>query len=317
MRILLVRLSALGDVATGLAPLASLRARFPAGTIGWLVEARFADLLRGHPHLDRLHVYERGRPGGLWRALAGVRRERYDAAVDLQGNLKSGLFVLASGAGRRVGLGPPMSREGNGILVRECFPPRAPHRVEAYLGLLDDAFGPGPRPPPLLPAVASIEPAIVLHPGTSRFGAFKQWPLPRFAELGRRLAARLSLPVVVTAGPGERGQAEEVARGIEGARVVEPPGIPALRDLLAGARLVVAGDTGPAHVAAALGVPTLTLFGPKDPRHAAPYGPRAGHVVEGVRCSPCALRYCPDPVCMTRLGVEKVERSALALLEGA
>jgi heptosyltransferase-1 len=317
MRILIVRLSALGDIATGLAPLAALRARFPSGTLGWLVEARFADLLRGHPHLDRLHVYERGRAGGFWRAVSAVRRMGYDAAVDLQGNLKSGLFIAGSGAGRRVGLGPPMSREGNGLFVRERFPPRAEHRVEAYLGLLDDAFGPGPRPPPLLPAVAAIEPAVVLHPGTSRFGAFKQWPLDRFAALGRRLAARFSLPVVVTAGPGERAQAEAVAQGIEGARVVEPRGLAALRDVLAGARLVVAGDTGPAHVAAALGVPTLTLFGPKDPRHAAPYGPRARHVVEGVRCSPCALRHCPDPVCMTRLGVEKVERAAIALLEEA
>jgi len=322
MRILLVRLSALGDVVTGLHPLSSLRTRYPEGRIGWLVEDRFAALLEGHPQLDRLHVYERGkyRRGRLWalvRLLRGLRRERYDVALDLQGNLKSGVLTRLSGARRTLGLAPPLSREGNRLFLRELVTPPEGHRVDAYRRLVDAAFGPGPHAPPVLPASGGAPGAVVLHPGTSRFGAFKQWPLPHFAELGRRLAARLGAPVVVTAGPGEGSQAAEVARAIEGARVAEPAGLRALADLLGGARLVVACDTGPAHIAATLGVPTLTLFGPKDPRHAAPVGPRARAVRKGVRCSPCALRYCPDPVCMTTLGVDEVEREALRLLEGA
>jgi ADP-heptose:LPS heptosyltransferase len=157
--------------------------------------------------------------------------------------------------------------------------------------------------------------AVVLHPGVSRFGAFKRWPAAAFADLADRLAARLRAPVILTAGPGERGDAEEVrGRMRHRADVVEPSGLRSLVDLLGGARLFVASDTGPAHIAAALGVPTVTLFGPKDPEILAPVGPRARAVRAGVRCSPCALRSCPDPVCMTDLPVDLVERTAIELL---
>jgi ADP-heptose:LPS heptosyltransferase len=316
VRLLLVRLSALGDVALSLHVLAAARARLPEAKIGWLVEDRFAPLLEGHPQLDRLHVYERRRAPFPWRLVTGLRRERYDIALDLQGNLKSGLLARLAGARRTVGLDAPLAREGNRLLVRERVPPRPGHRLAAYLGLVDAALGPGPDPPGSLPADGEAHGAIVLHPGASRFGAFKRWPVASFAELGDRLGRRLGARVLLTAGPGERADADDVRRRMtHPAEVVEPEGLRLLADLIRGARLFVAADTGPAHIAAVLGVPTLTLFGPKDPRALAPVGPRARAVRAGVRCSPCALRFCPDPVCMTTLPVDLVERSALELLE--
>ena len=135
MRILIVRLSALGDVVTGLHVLSTLRARFGSARLGWLVEDRFAALLEGHPHLDVLHVYERRRlrrPWGWWRLAplaARLRRERYDVALDLQGNLKSGFLTRLSGAKRRAGLGPPLAREGNGRFLTEQVPPPAGHQI--------------------------------------------------------------------------------------------------------------------------------------------------------------------------------------------
>jgi lipopolysaccharide heptosyltransferase I len=318
VRLLLVRLSALGDVAMGLHVLATVRARQPDARVGWLVEDRFAGLLQGHPQIDVLHVYARRRarvPWVLAELLKELRRERYDLALDLQGNLKSGFLARLAGAKRTMGLDAPLAREGNRFFVTERVPPPAGHRLDAYLKLLDHAIGPGGTAPATVPASGERHGALVLHPGVSRFGAFKRWPAASFAELADRLAARLEAPVILTAGPGERVDADDVrARMHRAATIAEPKGLRALADLLLGARLFVASDTGPAHIAAALGVPTITLFGPKDPAVMAPVGPRARAVRAGVRCSPCALRSCPDPVCMTTLAVDQVERDALALL---
>ena len=318
MRLLLVRLSALGDVAMALHVLSTVRARRPDARVGWLVEDRFAGLLEGHPQIDALHVYERRRarvPWALVRFARELRRERYDLALDLQGNLKSGFLARLAGARRTVGLDAPLAREGNRFLVRERVRPPEGHRLDAYLALVDAVLGPGATAPAMLPAGGERHGSIVLHPGVSRFGAFKRWPAEKFAELADRLASRLGAPVILTAGPGERPDADDVrTRMRHEARIVEPRGLRPLADLLRGARLFVASDTGPAHIAAALGVPTLTLFGPKDPGILSPRGPRARAVRAGVRCSPCALRSCPDPVCMTTLPVDLVERDALDLL---
>jgi lipopolysaccharide heptosyltransferase I len=318
VRLLLVRLSALGDVAMTLNVLSTARARCPEARIGWLVEDRFAGLLEGHPQLDSIHIYERRRsrlPWVLARLVAALRRQEYDIALDLQGNLKSGVLARLAGARRTVGLDAPLSREGNRLFVRERVAPRAGHRIHSYLALVDAALGAGATAPGQLAGGREAHGAVVLHPGTSRFGRFKRWPAPAFAELGDRLAERLGTAVLLTAGPGERADAEEVRQRMRhAAAIVEPQGLRALTELLDGARVFVASDTGPAHVAAALGVPTVTLFGPKDPGILAPLGARVRAVAAGARCSPCALRHCPDPVCMTELPVVLVERAVLDLL---
>jgi len=306
--------------------LATLRARLESAHLGWLVEDRFAGLLADHPHLDRLHVFERrggGVPGRWWRAArlaARLRRERYDVALDLQGNWKSGLWARASGAGRVVGLDRPWAREGSQRLLTERVTPPAGtrHRVDAGLALVGHLLGAGPAAAGRLPGAPVPHGAIVLHPGASRFGAFKRWPIESYAELAGRLHARTGADFLVTAGPGEEDDAQALlARMRVPAKRAPTPSLAALVAVLGGARLVVAADTGPAHIAAVAGAPTVTLFGPKDPDVLAPRGPRAVAVREGVRCSPCALRWCPDPVCMTGLAVDRVERAALALLDGA
>ena len=324
MRILIVRLSALGDVVIGLHVLSTLRARLGSARVGWLVEDRFANLLQDHPQIDSLFVYGRKtiwRPAGFGRfrrMIRALRAERFDLVLDLQGNLKSGVLSRLSGAKRRVGLAPPASREGNHRFMTETVPAPPGHRFDEQRALLDHAIGPGEDAPAVLPANPKEHGAILLHPGVSAFGAFKRWPADSYARLGDRLGRKLGRPVLITAGPGERAQAESVARGMEGdAEIAEPSDLRDLIDTLAGAHLVVAADTGPAHLAAATGVPTLTLFGPKDPALLAPLGPRTATARAGVRCSPCSLRACPDPICMTQLGVDQVEAAALALLEGS
>ena len=319
-----MRLSALGDVVMGLNVLSTLRARFGSAHIGWLVEDRFAPLLEGHPQIDSLHVYERKGIGPLsgWpRVIAlakELRAENYEVALDFQGNMKSGVLTRLSGAPRRVGLAPPLSREGNARFMTESVAAPAGHRCASYHGVLNQVFGPGPAAPALLPAQAEGDGEVIFHPGVSGFGAFKRWPPEHFAALGDRLAQALGRGIALTAGPGERAQAEAVRDRMRcDARIIEPPSLKALVNTLAGAHLVVAADTGPAHIAAATGVPTVTLFGPKDPGVMAPLGRHTRAVRAGVRCSPCRLRACPDPICMSELSVDAVESEALALLEEA
>lgn len=315
-----MRLSALGDVVTGLHVLATVRARLPSARVGWLVEDRFAGLLEGHPQLDDLHIYPRrtGPLRGAARLVGSLRRARYDLALDLQGNLKSGVLARLSGARRVMGLDGALSREGNRLFVRERVAAPPGHRNDAYWALLDAAIGPGPRHLASFPAPAPPHDAIVLHPGVSRWLPFKRWPARSFAELGDRLGRRLGTDVLVSSGPTDHEEATAVVRSMRArARLADEPGLPALVRLLTGAKLVVAADTGPAHLAAAAGVPTVVLFGPTDPEVAAPLGPRVRNLRAGVRCSPCELRSCPDTVCMSSISVDAVERAALDLLERA
>jgi len=323
LRILVVRLSALGDVVIGLHVLSTLCARVGSANVDWLAEDRFAPLLEGHPQIDTLHVYERrqlGQRGGLrqlWNLVGELRAAHYDLVIDLQGNMKSGVLSRFSGAPRRVGLAPPLSSEGNRLFMTESIAARPGHRIDSYRDLIDQLFGPGDFPTAILPSEPEDHDALLFHPGVSGFGEFKRWPPEHYAALGDRLSAALERPVLLSAGPGERSQAEAVQQRMSvPATIVEPASLKALVNTLAGAHLVVAADTGPAHLAAAAGVPTITLYGPKDPSVLAPLGPRAEAVRAGVRCSPCTLRACPDPICMSELSVDQVEAAALALVRG-
>jgi lipopolysaccharide heptosyltransferase I len=341
-RILLVRLSAIGDVLQCLPAAAELRRARPGASLHWLVEDRCAPVLQGHPLLDGVVVYERRalvrearRPwlwpralARIWRLRRSLRAVRPDAAVDLQGNLKGALLSRLSGAPRRIGLaagqgGKERSHWFHTERVRLPAPPV--HRAARARALLAPLGLPeaGPReavPPAGVEAAgpaaeawlasAGIRPGgyAVLHPGVSGFGDLKRWPADRWAALARALRDRRALPVLLTAGPGEEALADEVAALSAGA-ARRGPATRSLADLgalLVRAAVVVGSDTGPVHMAAALGAPTVALFGPKDPAVYAPTGPRARIVWKQVWCSPCRLRRCGDPVCMTAMRVDEV-----------
>lgn len=353
-RILLVRLSAVGDVLHALPVLSALRDRWPAAHLAWAVEDRAASLLEDRGELNRVIVFPRRAlsaaakrsPRAGWRALrgflAGLRGAGpFDAALDLQGNLKSGLVVRASGATLRVGPGRRHGREGNHLFLtrRVEVPPSARHRVERNLALASGLVGekltwsdPGfPRGARAVSAADEIlaaagRPAsggyVLVHPGTSGFGRFKRWPAERFGAFVRRLVDD-GHDVVATAGPGEEDLVREVlaASGTQAALLV-PPDLPTLAEIQARARLVVAPDTGPLHLAALTGVPVLGLFGPKDPEVYGPYGRRRDGTVgpldvitrDDVGCRPCTRRRCDLPLCMTTMNPDDVLQRARALL---
>jgi heptosyltransferase-1 len=326
--VLVVRLSALGDVLFALETVAALRAERPDVRVDFLVEDRFAGVLADHPDLRAVRTLPRrggiARIRALW-ALA--RGPRYDAVLDVHGLLKSALPARFVRTRRRIGFAPPLAKEGAHRFYTETVevPRPTPHRAEQglhllrALGLRGDA-----RPARLGSAVPPAElahtdgPLVILHPGTSAFAAFKRWPIERFAELAARLSGE-GVRVGVSFGPGEQDLADAIRAAAPASLPLDGAALGLLR-LAAGYRtadVVVAADTGPLHIAAAAGARVLALFGPKDTNL---YGPRdhgAGHRVlhHDVPCRPCRRRRCASPVCILGLDVDSVHAEVRNMLE--
>ena len=356
-RILIVRLSALGDVLHGLPVLTALRARFPEARIDWAVEDRAVDLLRHRGDLDRILPFPRkalsGSLRGIPRPLRLVQTARgfvrharagdYDVALDLQGNLKSGAVTRASGAALRFGLGGKDAREGNRWFTQRRFlpPGHVRHRVERNLALASALVGEAlPYVAPGFPvseedrataqsllhgAGASPGSYVVLHPGTSGFGAFKRWPPERFAALARALSSE-GAQILITYAPGEEPLAEAIEREADGAATpLATSGLGVLAEVIRSACGFVAADTGPLHLAGLVGTPLLGLFGPKDPAVYGPYGIRRDGTAgllgvltqEDVACRPCSLRRCGTPLCMTTMEPARVHQALAGILANA
>jgi heptosyltransferase-1 len=332
-RILIVRMSSLGDVVQSVPVATALRRSHPAARITWAVEARFAELLDGHPAIDRLVQFPamewrgvgRGWTSSFRAAVRGLRAESYDAAVDLQSLAKSSLVALLSRAPLRVG--HPWQREGAGLVSR-AVPDRAgAHVVEQYLACAE-ALGASPAEVTFdLPVRAAARARvsemldghgrgrgwIVLNPSASK--ARKCWPVERWVELTKGLADAGDL-VLVGAGAEVRRHREIARRA--GTGVHDLTGRTTLAELvalLAGSTLHVGHDSGTGQIAAALGVPVVSIFGPTDPRRAAPWGQAHLALKHDGLCAPTCPRLCPHRRrCLTAVTVEEVARLARSVL---
>jgi lipopolysaccharide heptosyltransferase I len=301
-RIALVKLSSLGDVVHALPVAATLKAARPGARLAWVAERREAALLRGHPALDEVIVadtrgWRRARtPAAARAALADVRALRrrlsawrFDVALDLQGLMKSGLIAAACGAPLRIGFAAGWGREPLHALFvnrRVQPPPSARHVVDQYLALLAPLDVEDRRYDFYLPlspvaearmeewlAATGLKPQrrlVVLNPGAGR--AEKRWPVEHFAALARRLAQEADAQVTVVWGPGEESTARAIVAHGALATLAPPTDLDALLALLRRASVVVAADTGPLHLAAALGVPCVGLYGPTAAARNGPYG---------------------------------------------
>jgi ADP-heptose:LPS heptosyltransferase len=328
-QVLVIRLSALGDVLFALETVAAIHRERPDVAIDFLVEDRFAGLLKGHPQIRKVLIYPRRSRWQIPGSLLAIRHKRYDVALDLHGIQKSALHMLFAKAKHKVGPGAPASREGASYAYSQtvAMPTPPPHRAAVghmllkSIGLSGEPASPalGTQPPreELLAGLAT--PRVLLHPGTSSFASFKRWPTDRFAELARRLTNR-GIGVVVGYGPGEEDLAAPAlaaAPDIRAANGLEL-GLAGLAGTMQDCDVVVAADTGPLHLAAAVGTRCVALFGPKDPNR---YGPR-GHadiqheiLFHDVPCRPCKRRSCATPQCVLGIDVETAENAVLRQLE--
>ncbi|GAB4312526.1 MAG: lipopolysaccharide heptosyltransferase I [Candidatus Sumerlaeia bacterium] len=347
--ILIVRLGAIGDVVHTLPALTALRKEFPGVRLSWMVEALSAPLLEGHPHIDHLHVlpYRKKTPWkkylrALWHTGRELRREGVDVAIDFQGLTKSGLAAWSSGASLRVGFGGAESREWNRFFMnRRVTPgeadvhvidknlallralgiekagrrfvlpdfPRAGERIASWWG---GCFGPDER-------------VVMINPGAG--WETKRMPLETWRAVAARLSAEVGMRVVVLWGPGERESAEALVRSVNAAAGVDGAALPApdttlqeLVELTRRAALFLGGDTGPTHIAAALGVPTLSVFGGSDSRRNEPAGPRARSLQNfALSCVPCWKTRCPLTgdrrlACLKTLPPDRIYAEAIRLL---
>jgi heptosyltransferase-1 len=345
MKVLIVKVSALGDVVHALPVLAYLRSADPQMAIDWLVEESFAPLLEGHPLIRkvirlRTKAWRRQGAGqGAWQSLAAgaaLRRERYDVVLDLQGNSKSGLFTLLSGAPLRFGFDRTGTREWPNRLAtnrKVTLGADAFHVSDRSLAVARAAFPGGSLRPLAGPLAAdpgamervelllrerglSGQPVVVFHYGTT--WQTKLWSLENWQRLADRLCDTGVQPLLTWGNDDELAAAEAI-RAASGERcLVWPRGtLPELVALLQRADLVVGGDTGPIHIAAAVGTPTVSLFRVTDARRNGPRG--EGHLClqTPLDCSPCLRKSCPrDRECAASIAVEAVLEAVTSRLGG-
>ena len=327
-RICIVKTSSLGDVVQTLPVLDAVRRRFPRAEISWVVNKSYAPLLRPIPLIDQVIEFDRdchwrdfGAAGRFAREFVGtLRRNRFDLVIDLQGLLRSGLMTWLTGAKRRVGLAS--AREGAWLFYTEVVDDRgagpggAVDRYWRVAELLGMGRFPKRFPLNLSPAerqwatdrlAGLARPILAISPG-ARWET-KRWPAQRFAEVANGVLGPTGGSVVLLGAPGEEPLAAEVARGLE-VPYVDLAGVTTLRRLaaaLASCDALFANDSGPMHFAAALDVPTVSMFTCTDPRRAAPFG--AGHQVvqTTVSCRASYLKRCDRLDCMKELTTQRVE----------
>lgn len=344
MKVLIVKVSALGDVVHALPVLAYLHQVNPEVKVDWLVEKSFAPLLEGHPLLHRVVALDtKGwRKQGGWAAVSGslsilrqLREQSYDIVLDLQGNSKSGLFTRLCGARNRYGFDREQVREWPNLLAtnhKVTIPEECHHITSRYLQIARAASSDGLEvepagPLPVIPQAASAvdgqlqaagltdRPFIVAHYGTT--WKTKLWPLASWQELVANLTAE-GLSVILTWGNEKEHAAAEVIHRASGNRaLIWPRGsLKELIALLARADLVVGGDTGPIHIAAAVHTPTVSIFRVTDASRNAPLGTKHVSISSKLECAPCLRKACDlDEECGQSISVDTVYHAILTQLD--
>ena len=300
MNILVVRLGALGDVVHTIPAVAALRRTYPDAQIDWLVDAKHRAIPDLVSVLDDVIALEGSTPNAWRTAIVAMRQTAYDVAIDFQGLLKSAVLARASGASRVIGFSiwhlrektarpfysaTPHDDSEEGHVIRKNL------RLLRVLGIERDVIEfplrrSGSRVADILRQLVP-GPYALINAGAA--WPNKRWPPERFGEVAAFLAEARGLTPVVLWGPGEDALAQTVIDASAGRAVLAPPSRP--EDLVAMAReasLVVSGDTGPLHIATAVGTPTVSIFGPTNP---ARNGPWSGDDVAVSRFDQCGCHY--------------------------
>ena len=332
MNVLLIKLSSIGDVVHTLPTLAEIRRLHPKAHITWLVEEEAHDIIRGNPYINRIIVSKRkiwqknlSNPSMLLRTLKEVshfireiRDTSYDLVIDLQGLFKSGILVYLTRGERKVGY--DKTRELSYLFLNERIKPFHPdqHAVLRYINLakylgangthLDFGIPVGETEKEYIDRIINVskKPIIAINP-MARWKT-KQWNHGKFAELADKIHHQLDAMVIFT---GSKDHIIDVARILsymesEAINLVGKTTLKQLAHLFKHSKLVVSTDSGPMHIAAAVGTRVIALFGPTSPSRTGPFG--EGHVIirKDLPCSPCLKRSCPTLECMDSISVEDV-----------
>lgn len=344
-RFAIIRLSAIGDVLHATPVARALKTKFPACHITWIVGQASYPMVKDNPFIDEVYIWSRERWETMmrqgkwieaWRMWRQLRQDmaarRFDIALDVHGLLLSGMVTKVTGAPRRIGLGD--TKEPNWLFMTERSPsqPQEVHAIQRYLSILrplgitthdykmtlclDEQAKRYAEEFFTRHAIRKNEKVVVLNPATT--WPAKNWPAEFFAAAADALARNAR--IIVCGGPGDIEIVNKVmARSA--APVINAVGQTSLQQLAAiigRANLVIAGDTGPLHMAVALGVPTVSIFGPTDPARFGPLSP--GHIVlrSKAGCMPCHKTVCPrkSMLCMNDIRPDAVIAAARRVLAG-
>lgn len=356
--VLLVKLGSLGEVVHTLPAAKAIRNAFPEAHLGWVVEQSSASLVRSQPWVDETIEWGRRRWGALGKLLSRLRSGHWDAAIDFQGRFASGLIAWLSGAPRRVGFTPSLEAAHGFYNERLLLETLEIHAVERNLALAAKLIGEAPATPLERPYLLRLPPAgdlgagtlFPLHPGNDDLAAVEawaqsrhftpareqlvvlnphgsrsanRWPAHHYIQLVQRLLKRPQVRVALSGGDAARETCDEIAAPF-GDAVWRADGrfSPlSMAALFSQASVVVAGDTGPLHLAAAVGTPMVALFGATSAVRSGPYAANAIVLNAELACSPCGAKACPlkydPPLCMQQIPVDRVLAAVLSRLEQA
>ncbi len=310
----------MGDCLLLTGPVRALKEEFPKFRISVLVDPRFVDCFDGNPDFDEVI-------GAANKYLTGGRllARRFEAIVNLHGGPTSFAYAVLA-MGKRIGAEHyQYSNLYHGLTPR---PDPAVHTVESTMALFRWLGVRREQPPPLRYEVHLGEASwireklggrsyVVIHPASVM--STKRWDAGRFGEVGRSLAQR-DFRIVVTAGPGEESFAGQTAKEIDGALIMPGLTIPELAELIRGARLYIGNDSGPMHLAAAVGTPTVAVWGSSDSRRWRPWSVKHRVVQNPFECNPCPGYRClvaDSPLCIESVTVDQVNAAVEELLAGA
>ncbi|MEW6377863.1 MAG: glycosyltransferase family 9 protein [Thermodesulfobacteriota bacterium] len=346
-KILILRLSAVGDVIRTLPAVKALKEYYPFSTISWIVEEPSRALLESQPEIDEVILFPRKRwadgmksagrmwktAGEMWRFISDLRKRRFDVVIDFHGILKSGLLSFLSGSPRRIGFDRRSSKEGNFLFsnIKVLLPEERMSRFQRNftllkgMGLEVKSFNHRLHIPekdreyvesffkslPNQPKRAFV----AIHPGTSPKTIYKRWMSQSYAQLADRLIRELKAAVIFTWGPGELNWVEGIQKEMEEKSILSPrtESLTQLGEVFRRCDLYIGGDTGPMHIASLTGVPVVVIYGPTDPVVNEPFGIHK-KVRKEVGCNPCRNRSCKELTCLKEIKVDDVFKAGKEIL---
>ncbi|MEW6409919.1 MAG: lipopolysaccharide heptosyltransferase II [Nitrospirota bacterium] len=320
--ILIVKPSSLGDVVHAMPFLSALRKRFPDAYISWVVNKGLEPLFDGVSELNDLIIFDRYEwRDTIFHFIRDLRKRRFDVVIDLQCLLRSGIFSFLSGASVRIGLGD--GREGSRFFYTHIvdIPDTPMHSVERYM-LCAEYLDAGTDKRDFLLRVTEEEKAVgrklfgikekefvIVNPG-GRWTT-KRWLPSGFASIIDYLERVYGIRSVIIGTEEEMSIADEIVSASKIAIPIMATGKTSLRELIAlisESSFIIANDTGPMHIASALGIPVIVIFGPTNPLKTGPYGDKHTVIKADVECAPCFKKHCEDMRCMKYIASEEVIR---------
>jgi len=347
-RILIIRLSAIGDVVRTLPALRALRSRFPSAYIAWVVEESACELLQDHPDLDRVFLFKRKkwteeivRLHTMVQPLKEVRTffktirdDHFDMVLDFHGILKSGVISMLSGVPVRVGFSRNYCKEGNYLFNNRHVDVETAslNRIERNLQFIRFLGIDSAHHDPIIPitdedrnvidrflqekGLVSQTPLIAIHPGTSSKTPYKRWDPLSYARVADGLIEHHNANIIWTWGPGElETVTSAVAHMQRDSTVACSVSLRQLAELFRRCDLFLGSDSGPMHIASFVKTPVVVIYGPTDHRVNAPYEQNPHRVLrKDVLCNPCRKRDCTSVTCMSAITPEEVIEAVVQLL---